>query len=72
MYSPLKLDQVFSPCYYVDIMDAFGKLMELSTNISMVALAEACRLVDTTQKRRIGLVVQYLIVYTIQGKPSHN
>ena len=34
--------------------------MELSTNISMAALAEVCRLVDTTQKRRI--VDQYLVV----------
>ena len=46
--------------------------MELSTNIPMAALAEACRLVDTTQKSRIGLVDQYLIVYSIQGKSSHN
>ena len=55
MYSPLQLYQVFSPYDFVNIMDHFGKLMEFSTNIniSMAALAEACRLVDTTQKRRI-------------------
>ena len=37
----------------VDTMDRFGKLMELSTNIPMAALAEAYRPVDTTQKRKI-------------------
>ena len=51
MYSPLQLNQVFSPYGYVNVMGHFGKLMELSTNMSMVALAEACRLVDTMQKR---------------------
>ena len=61
---------MLSPNDYVDIMDHFGKLMELSTNIPMAALAEACRLVDTTQKRKI--VHQYLIVDSIQGKSSHN
>ena len=53
MYSPLQLNQVFSPYDFVNIMDHFGKLMELSTNISMAAIAEACRLVHTTQKTRI-------------------
>ena len=78
MYSPrvqramYSLNPVFSPYDYVDIIDHFGKLMKLSTNISMAALAKACRLVDTMQKRRIGRVDQYLIVYSIQGKSSHN
>ena len=52
MYSPLQLNQVFSPYDYVNIMDHFGKLMDLSTNISIAALAETCRLIDTMQKRR--------------------
>ena len=59
-----------SPCDYVNIMDHFGRLMELSTNISMAALAKACRPVDTTQKRRT--VDQYLIENSIQGKLSRN
>ena len=42
-----------SPCDYVNIMDHFGKLVGLITNISMAALAETCRLADTTQRRRI-------------------
>ena len=53
MYSPLQLNQVFSPHDYVNIMDHFRKLIELSTSISVTALAEACRLGDTTKKRRI-------------------
>ena len=53
MYSPLQFNQVFSPYNYVNIMDHFGNLMELSTNISMAALAEACRLVNTTHKKGI-------------------
>ena len=72
MYLPLQLNQVFSPYDCVDIMDHFGTLMKLSKSISMAALAEACRLADTTQKRRIGLADQYLTVYSIQGKSSHN
>ena len=46
MYSPFKLNQVFSLYDYVNIMDHFGKLMELNTKISMAAIAKACRLVD--------------------------
>ena len=53
MYSPLQLNQVFSPYDYANIMDHFGKLMELSTNISMAAFTEAYRLVNTMQKRRM-------------------
>ena len=56
-----------SPYDNINIMDHFGKL---STNTSMAALAEACRLVDTKQKRRT--VGQCLIVYSIQGKLSCN
>ena len=47
MYSPLQLNQVFSPYDYVNIMDHFGKLIELSTNISIAALAEEFRLAYT-------------------------
>ena len=60
MYLPFQINQVFSPYNYVNIMDDFGKLMELSTNILMAAPAEACRSVDTMQKRR--MVDQHLIV----------
>ena len=53
MYLPLQLNQVCSPHDYVSVMDHFGKLMELITNISMAVLAETCRLVDTTQIKTI-------------------
>ena len=59
-----------SPFDDVNIVDHIRKLMELSTNISIAVLAEACRLVVTAQKRRI--VDQYFIVYSIQGKLSPN
>ena len=59
-----------SPYDYVNVMDHFRNLMELSTNISMAALAEECRVVDIAQKRRI--VDQYLKVCNIQGKLSRN
>ena len=56
MYSPLQLYQVFSlvsmTTVYVNIMDHFGKVMELSTNMSMAALAEARRLADTVNPRK--------------------
>ena len=45
----LRLNQVFSPHDYDNIMDHFGKLMELSTNTSMAAFVEPCRLVYRTR-----------------------
>ena len=60
----------FSPYDYVNIMDHIGKLMELTANILMAVVVEACRLVDTVQKRRI--VDQYLKVYSIPGQSSRN
>ena len=39
MYLPLQLNQVFCPHDYVNILDYFGKLMELSRNISIALLA---------------------------------
>ena len=42
--------------------------MEVSTNRPMAALLGVCRLVDTTQKRRI--VDQCLMAYSIQEKLS--
>ena len=50
MYSPLQLNQVFSTYDYVNLMDPFRKLIELSTNVLMAALIETCRLVDIMQK----------------------